>query len=149
MKIAIGSDHGGFLLKELIKEYLENKGFAVKDYGTDSEASCDYPEFAQSVGEAVAAGEYDKGIVICGTGIGISIAANKIPGIRCALVGDSFSAKATRQHNDTNVLALGARVIGSGLALEIVDIWLGTEFEGGRHAGRVEKIGNIEKKYCK
>lgn len=149
MRIAIGSDHGGYPLKELIKEHLENKGLEIKDFGTDSEASCDYPEFAQAVGEAVAAGEYDRGIVVCGTGIGISIAANKIPGIRCALVGDCFSAKATRQHNDANVLALGARVVGPGLALEIVDIWLGTEFEGGRHQKRIEKINNIEKRYCK
>ncbi|SNS64258.1 ribose-5-phosphate isomerase [Anaerovirgula multivorans] len=149
MKIAIGSDHGGYPLKETIKEYLQNEGFDIKDFGTDSEASCDYPEFAEGVGEAVAAGEYDRGIVICGTGIGISIAANKIPGIRCALVGDCFSAKATRQHNDTNVLALGGRVVGPGLALEIVDIWLGTEFEGARHQNRIDKITSIEKKYCK
>lgn len=149
MRIAIGSDHGGYSLKELIKEDLQKKGFDIKDFGTDSEASCDYPEFAQEVGEAVASGEYQRGILICGTGIGISIAANKIPGIRCALVGDCFSAKATRQHNDTNVLALGGRVVGPGLALEIVDIWLNTEYEGGRHQRRIDKIKDIEKKYCK
>ncbi|MCC5909671.1 MAG: ribose 5-phosphate isomerase B [Clostridiaceae bacterium] len=149
MKIAIGSDHGGYALKQLIKEHLANKGIEVEDFGTDSEASCDYPEFAEVVGEAVAENKYEKGILICGTGIGISIAANKIPGVRCALVGDCFSAKATRQHNDTNVLALGGRVTGPGLALEIVDIWLGTEFEGDRHQRRIDKITGIEKKYCK
>ncbi|AOY75571.1 ribose 5-phosphate isomerase B [Clostridium formicaceticum] len=149
MKIAIGSDHGGFPLKEMIKEHLQQKDIEIKDFGTDSEASCNYADFAEAVGEAVVSGTYDKGILICGTGIGISIAANKIPGIRCALVGDCFSAKATRQHNDTNVLALGARVIGSGLALEIVDAWLGTEFEGGRHQLRIDKITEIEKKYCR
>ncbi|SES82610.1 ribose 5-phosphate isomerase B [Natronincola peptidivorans] len=149
MKIAIGSDHGGYGLKEIIKEHLKDKGFFITDFGTDSEASCDYPEFAEKVGEAVVKAEYDRGILICGTGIGISIAANKIPGIRCALVGDCFSAKATRQHNDANVLALGARVVGPGLALEIVDVWLNAEFEGGRHQKRVEKISSIEEKYYK
>ncbi|AKL93723.1 ribose 5-phosphate isomerase B [Clostridium aceticum] len=149
MKIAIGSDHGGFSLKEIIKEHLQQKSIEFKDFGTDSEASCDYSEFAEAVGEAVVSGIYDRGIIICGTGIGISIAANKIPGVRCAVVGDCFSAKATRQHNDTNILALGARVVGSGLALEIVDTWLGTEFEGGRHQQRIDKITEIEKKYCR
>lgn len=147
MKIAIGSDHGGYGLKELIRKHLQEKGFDIKDFGTDSTASVDYPDFAKAVGEAVVAGEFQRGILICGTGIGISIAANKIPGVRCALVGDCFSAKATRQHNDTNILALGERVVGPGLALEIVDIWLSAEFEGGRHQGRVDKIADIEKKY--
>jgi len=147
VKIAIGSDHGGYGLKELIRKHLQEKGFDIKDFGTDSTASVDYPDFAKAVGEAVVAGEFQRGILICGTGIGISIAANKIPGVRCALVGDCFSAKATRQHNDANILALGERVVGPGLALEIVDIWLSAEFEGGRHQGRVDKIADIEKKY--
>jgi ribose 5-phosphate isomerase B len=149
MKIAIGSDHGGYSLKESIKEHLQKKGIEVKDFGAYSEESCDYPDFAEAVGEAVVAKKFQRGIVICGTGIGISIAANKIPGIRCALVGDCFSARATREHNDANVLALGARVIGTGLALEIVDIWLGTEFQGERHQRRIDKISDIEKKYAK
>lgn len=149
MKIAIGSDHGGYSLKESIKEELKKKGIQVKDFGTHSEESCDYPDFAEAVGEAVAKGDFERGIVICGTGIGISIAANKIPGIRCALVGDCFSARATREHNDANVLALGARVLGTGLALEIVNIWLGTEFQGERHQKRIDKISSLEKKYNK
>lgn len=149
MKIAIGSDHGGYDLKEEIKSYLSEKGFEAKDFGTDNRDSCDYPDYAIEVSEAVARGEFDRGILICGTGIGISISANKVPGIRCALVGDCFSAKATRQHNDSNVLALGGRVLGTGLALEIVDIWLSTEFEGGRHQNRINKITEIEKKYFK
>ena len=147
MKIAIGSDHGGFELKEEIKTHLQNKGFEIKDFGTNTKDSCDYPEYALEVSEAIAKGDYERGILICGTGIGISISANKVPGIRCALVGDCFSAKATRQHNDSNVLALGGRVLGPGLALEIVDIWVSTEFEGGRHQARIDKISEIEKKY--
>lgn len=147
MKIAIGSDHAGYELKELIKKHLQEKGFNIKDFGTNSTESIDYPDFAREVGEAVATGDFGRGILICGTGIGISIAANKIPGVYCGLVGDCFSAKAARWHNDTNVIALGARVIGPGLALEIVDIWLGTEFKGGRHQKRIDKIIEIEKKY--
>lgn len=147
MKIAIGSDHGGYGLKELIKKHLQEKGFDIKDFGTDSTASTDYPDFARAVGEAVVAEEFDRGILVCGTGIGISIAANKVPGVRCALVGDCFSAKATRQHNNANIIALGERVVGPGLALEIVDTWLGAEFEGGRHQNRIDKITEIEKKY--
>ncbi len=149
MKIALGSDHGGYKLKEVIKNHLSEKGFEISDFGTDSTDSCDYPHFAQAVGEEVAKGTYEKGILVCGTGVGISIAANKIPGVRCALVGDCFTAEATRQHNDSNVLALGARVIGDGLALQIVDIWLRTEYEGGRHQQRVDLITEIEKKYSK
>ena len=147
MRIAVGSDHGGFELKEEIKSHLLNKGIEVIDFGTDSRDSCDYPDYAIEVSEAVSRGEFERGILICGTGIGISITANKVPGIRCALVGDCFSAKATRQHNDSNVLALGGRVLGLGLALEIVDIWLCTEFEGGRHQGRIDKITEVERKY--
>lgn len=147
MKLAIGSDHGGYELKELIKKHLQEKGFYVKDFGTDSMESTDYPDFARAVGEAVVSGDFDGGILICGTGIGISIAANKIPGVRCALVGDSFSARLTREHNDANVIALGGRVVGPGLALDIVDAWLGAEFQGGRHQRRIDKITEIERKY--
>lgn len=147
MKVAIGSDHGGYMLKEIIKEHLQEKGFIIKDFGTDSTASTDYPDFAREVGEAVSAGDFERGILVCGTGIGISIAANKIPGVFCALVGDCFSAEASRQHNNTNIIALGERVLGPGLAIKIVDIWLGTEFEEGRHQKRIDKIVEIEKKY--
>ncbi len=145
MKIAIGSDHGGYNLKEEIKKHLEKKGFEYVDYGTDSNESVDYPEFGQKVGESVTSGECEKGIVVCGTGIGISISANKVPGIRCAVVSDTFSAEMSRAHNNANILALGERVVGVGLALRIVDTWLTTEFEGGRHERRVSKIMNIEK----
>ncbi|MBN4050667.1 MAG: ribose 5-phosphate isomerase B [Alkaliphilus sp.] len=145
MKIAIGSDHGGFELKEHILNYLLSHGYNVDDFGTDSLESTDYPIFALNVSKSVANKTHDRGIVICGTGVGISIAANKVRGIRCALVSDCFSAKATRQHNDTNVLALGGRVIGKGLAEEIVDIWINTEFEGGRHNRRIDLITDIEK----
>lgn len=149
MKIAIGSDHGGYDLKELIGDHLRAKGFAVKDFGTDSTESVDYPDFARAVGQAVVRGECDKGILVCGTGIGISIAANKVAGVRCALVSDCFSARATREHNDANIIALGGRVVGPGLALEIVDAWLGAEFEGGRHQKRIDKIGEIEREYLR
>ena len=149
MKIGLGSDHGGYQLKEKIKKHLEEKGIECIDYGTNSEDSVDYPQFGKKVGEAVVSGECDKGIVCCGTGIGISIAANKVKGVRCALCGDTFSAKMTREHNDSNVLALGQRVTGEGLALEIVDTWIKTDFEGGRHQTRIEKISDIEKEYMK
>ena len=142
--IAIGSDHGGFALKEEIKEHLTEKGIPFKDYGTDSEASCDYPVYAEKVCRAVTGGEAEKGILCCGTGIGMSMAANKIRGIRCACCGDCFSAEMTRRHNDANVLALGGRVLGVGLALEIADIFLDTPFEGGRHARRVSQIMALE-----
>lgn len=142
MKIAIGSDHGGFNLKEVIKKSFEDEVEFI-DYGTDSNESVDYPDFGQAVAEAVASGDVDRGIVICGTGIGISIAANKVKGIRCALCNGLFSAKMSRNHNDANVLALGARVIGDGLAIEIVKVFLQEEFEGGRHSKRVEKINRI------
>lgn len=142
--IAIGSDHGGFALKQEIMKHLDEKGLAYKDYGTYSDESCDYPVYGETVGRAVVSGECDRGIIICGTGIGISIAANKVKGVRAALCGDCYSAEFTRRHNDANVLALGARVIGSGLALKIVDTFLDTEFEGGRHARRVAIISEIE-----
>lgn len=149
MKIALGSDHAGFPLKREIIIHLENKGIEFKDFGTFSEESCDYPDYALKVGEQVAGKSYDFGILICGTGIGISIAANKIPGIRAALCGDTFSAHASREHNNANILALGQRVVGVGLAIDIVDKFLFTEFQGGRHQNRINKIGQIEKKYSK
>ncbi|MGI6629559.1 MAG: ribose 5-phosphate isomerase B [Bacillota bacterium] len=149
MKLALGSDHGGFRLKEAVKEYLEKVKIEYEDFGTYSEDSVDYPDFAQKVAEAVAAGLFDRGILICGTGIGISIAANKVPGIRAALCHDVFSARASREHNDANILTMGERVIGRGHALEIVKTWLESDFTGGRHCGRIEKIAEIEKKYCK
>lgn len=149
MKIAIGCDHGGFELKRVIISHLEKKNYQIKDYGTYTAESCDYPEFGQKVGEAVVSKECELGIIICGTGIGISIAANKVPGVRAALCSDTFSAHATREHNDANVLALGARIVGVGLALDIVDTFLSSTFEGGRHENRINKITEIEKKYNK
>lgn len=148
MKVAIGSDHGGYKLKEEIKGLLASMNVEVVDVGCTCEDSVDYPDYAQPVAEMVAAGECDRGILLCGTGIGMSIAANKIPGIRCALVHDTFSARATREHNNSNVLAMGERVIGPGLALDIVKIWLETEYQGGRHERRLEKIAGIETKHA-
>ena len=144
MKVAIASDHGGINIREEIKSLLTELGIEFEDFGCECETSVDYPDYALPVAEKVASGEFDRGILICGTGIGMSIAANKVKGIRCALVHDMFSAKATREHNDSNVLAMGERVIGPGLAREIAKIWLTTEFEGGRHTNRVNKIHNIE-----
>jgi len=144
MKIAIGCDHGGFLLKNVLKNYLEKNGYEYQDFGTFTESSCDYPDIAIEVAENVSKGEFDRGILICGTGIGIGIAANKVKGIRAALCHDTFSAHASREHNNANILTMGQRVIGVGLALEIVDIWLKTEFEGGRHERRVDKISAYE-----
>ena len=144
MKVAIGCDHGGFNLKGHIITLLEEMGIAYKDFGTHSTDSMDYPDVAEPVAKAVAAGEFERGILICGTGIGIGIAANKVKGIRAALCHDTFSAHACREHNDANILTLGERVIGTGLALDIVRIWLTTEFEGGRHAKRVDKISALE-----
>lgn len=149
MRIALGSDHGGFLLKNEIKKHLEEKGIEFEDMGCFSTESVDYPDIGQAVGEAIVRGEFDRGIICCGTGIGISISANKVPGIRAALCCDCYSAKASREHNDANVLALGGRVIGVELAKMIVDIWLNSEFLGGRHGRRVEKIAKIEEKYFK
>lgn len=149
MKIALGSDHGGLKLKKIIIKHLEEKGIEIKDFGTHTEESCDYPDFALEVAEAVANKEMDFGILICGTGIGISISANKVPGVRAALCSDTFSARATREHNNANILAMGERVVGPGLAIDIVDSFLNAEFEGGRHTRRIDKITEIEKKYCK
>ncbi len=144
MKISLGCDHGGLNLKNAVKAHLLQRGFEVLDCGTNSTESCDYSDFAVPAAKAVASGECDRGIVICTTGIGISISANKVRGIRCALLSDTVSARLTRQHNDTNMMALGQGIVGEKLALEIVDIWLDTEFEGGRHQRRVDKVMAIE-----
>ena len=139
--IAIGSDHGGFALKKALMAHLGKRGLAYKDFGTYSEASCDYPVYAKAVAHAVADGECERGILICGTGIGVSITANKVPGIRAALCGDCFSAEATRQHNDANILCMGARVVGEGLALKIADTFLDTPFSNDeRHIRRISQI---------
>lgn len=142
--IALGNDHAGVQLKSAIAEFLTSRNLPYTNFGTDDESSVDYPDFAQAVGEAIAKGQADRGILICGTGIGISISANKMPGIRAALCGDTFSARMSREHNDANVLCLGARVIGTGLALDVVAVWLDTPFSGGRHQRRVDKIRALE-----
>lgn len=146
MKIALGCDHGGVNLKEKIKEYLISKNIKVEDFGTHSCDSVNYPDYALKVSTAVISKECDLGILCCGTGIGMSIAANKCKGIRAAVVGDCFSAKATKEHNNTNILCLGERVTGEGLALTIVDTWLNAEFQGGRHSERLALIEEIENK---
>ncbi len=145
MKLGIGSDHGGFELKEHIREYLEKENIEYVDYGTYSLESVDYPDYGKRVGEAVASGEVDRGIVVCGTGIGISIACNKVKGVRCALCSEPYSARMSIEHNNANVLALGGRVLGKDLALEILGTWLKAEFQGGRHQRRIEKISEIDK----
>ena len=142
--IALGSDHGGFPLKEHIKEYLDAHGLDYVDYGCADTSSCDYPVYGKAAAEAVASGKCDRGIVICTTGVGISIAANKVKGIRCALCTDTLTAEMTRRHNDANMLAMGAGIVGPILAERIVDTFLSTEFEGGRHARRVAKMMEIE-----
>lgn len=144
MKIAIASDHAGYRLKTEVAALVNRLGHEVTDFGTHSEESVDYPDFAVKVARAVSQGESDRGILVCGTGLGMSIAANKVKGIRAVTCGDTFSARASREHNDANVLCLGARVTGSGLALDIVKTWLETEFLGGRHARRVQKISELE-----
>jgi len=149
MKIALGADHGGFELKEEIHTYLKNCGYEVKDFGTHSTASCDYADIALEVAQAVVRQEFEFGILICGTGIGIGIAANKVPGIRAALCSDTFSAHATREHNDANILTMGQRVVGVGLAFDIVKTFLSSTFEGDRHIRRIDKITAIEAKYSK
>ncbi len=138
--IAIGSDHAGYRLKEHVKEYLDKKGLAYQDFGTCDEKSCDYPEFANKVCEAVLSGGFERGILVCGTGVGMSMAANRHKGIRAACVSDTFSARATRMHNNANVLCIGERVVGSGLAEELLDAFLFTEYEGGRHQRRVDLL---------
>ena len=144
--IAIGSDHGGYALKQEIMAYLKEKQIAFEDFGCYSEESCDYPYIAQAVCEKILDHSCEKGILICGTGIGISMAANKIKGIRAALCNDYFSAKYTRLHNDANVICLGGRTIGPGSACELVEVFLNTEFEGGRHQRRVDKVMALERK---
>ncbi|MDF3005174.1 MAG: sugar-phosphate isomerase, RpiB/LacA/LacB family [Oscillospiraceae bacterium] len=145
MILALGSDHGGYELKEEIKKHLDARSVAYKDFGCYSTASIDYPVIAAEVARAVASGEYERGLLFCGTGIGISIAANKVKGIRAACCSDYFSAKYTRLHNDANILCMGGRVVGAGLAAELVDIFLDTEFEGGeRHQRRVDLVSKIE-----
>lgn len=142
--IALASDHGGYLLKEIIKKYLTTQGYQIVDFGTTNEESCDYPDFAAKAAWAVYNQKCESGILICGTGIGMSLAAGKVPAIRAAVVSDCFSAKMSRAHNDANILCLGQRVVGEGLALNIVDIWLSTAFEGGRHQRRIDKIHQLE-----
>jgi ribose 5-phosphate isomerase B len=149
LKIALGSDHAGLKLKKEIMKHLEGKDIEFKDFGTNTEESCDYPDYAKEVANQVANKNYDLGILICGTGIGISIAANKVPGIRAALCSDTFSAHSAREHNNANILALGERVVGVGLALDIVDTFLSSEFQGGRHKRRVDKISDIENSFHK
>ena len=144
MKISMGSDHGAFAMKEHLKQYLTEQGHQVVDCGTYSTDSCDYADFAKAAAQLVASGDCDRGIVMCTTGIGISIAANKVRGIRCALCSEPYSAEMTRRHNDANMLAMGGALIGPNMADRIVDVFLGTEFEGGRHARRVGKIMAIE-----
>lgn len=140
VKVAVGSDHGGFEYKAKIIDYLKEHNFEYEDVGTFTKESCDYPIIAKKVANKVVSGEADKGILICGTGIGMSIAANKVKGIRAALCSDTFSARATRAHNNSNILCLGERAIGECLALDIVDVWLHTKFEGGRHQRRIDEI---------
>lgn len=149
MKILLASDHAGYELKETIKGFLKKDGYAYEDMGAHSRESVDYPDYVLKVAEAVAKGEADRGIVMCGTGIGSCIAANKVPGIRCALCDDPVSAKYARLHNDANVLSMGERIIGPEIAREIVHQFLTTKFEGGRHARRLEKITQIEEKYSR
>lgn len=144
MVLAIGSDHGGFELKEEVKKHLEARGVEYKDFGCYTKESIDYPVVAKAVGTAIASGEYERGLLFCGTGIGISMAANKIKGIRAACCDDCFSVKYTRLHNDANILCMGGRVVGPGLACELVDLFIDTEFEGGRHARRVGMIADLE-----
>lgn len=144
MKIALGADHGGFELKEVIKEYLLNKGHEITDCGTDSAQSVDYPEYGIKVGQVIINKQVDLGIIVCGTGIGISIAANKVKGIRAALCTNSYMAQMAREHNNANILGLGARVIGQGLALDIVDTFISSTFSGWRHTRRLDQISDFE-----
>jgi ribose 5-phosphate isomerase B len=141
MRIAVGSDHAGLDLKNVVAQHLRSKGHEVADLGTHDAASTDYPDWAKKVATAVVGGEAERGVLVCGTGQGMAIAANKVAGCRAACVGDTFSARAVMAHNDAHVLCLGQRVVGPGLALELVDAWLATAFEGGRHTARVAKIG--------
>lgn len=148
VSIAIGSDHAGYCLKKEIKAYFQDKGVCFTDFGVQTRESVDYPDIALVVAESVVRGENRYGILVCGTGIGMTMAANKVPGIRAALCHDTFTARAAREHNDANVLTLGERVIGAGLACEIIETWLRSIFQGGRHQRRIAKIRAIEEKYC-
>ena len=143
MKIAIGCDHGGYALKLAVKKHLEDKGYEVVDYGCHSTESVDYPVYGEKVGRAVAGGECELGVLICGTGIGISLAANRVKGVRAAVCSEPYSAEMTRRHNNANIIAFGARVVGEGTAMTIVDAFLGAQFEGGRHARRVDMLEAI------
>lgn len=145
--IAIGSDHAAFSFKEELKLFLEQKGFSVKDFGTHNEERADYPDYGIAVGEAVASGDYEQGIIFCGTGVGMSISANKVKGIRAVVCSEPYSAKMAKQHNNANVLAIGARVVGVELAKMIIEEWLNAKFEGGRHADRVQKIIDYENRH--
>ena len=145
--IVIGSDHGGISLKTALKSYLARRGFETTDAGTDGDLSVDYPDFGQKVAEIVVAGQADLGILICGTGIGMSIVANKVPGVRAALVTDVYMARMAKEHNNANVLVLGGRVLDEQKACDLVEAWLNTSFEGGRHQGRLDKIAALERKY--
>jgi len=150
MKIAIGNDHGGFVLRAEILKYLEKNGHEVIDFGTDTETSVDYAAYAHKVGKCVKEGKADLGILLCGTGIGISIAANKIPGIRCAALSDTFTAHATREHNNANIIAMGGRTVGPGLAVDLVHTFLNTPFSNDeRHIRRIDQITEIEQEYSK
>ena len=142
--LAIGSDHGGYELRQEVMKWLDEQGIAYKDFGCATPASIDYADIAEPVAQAIVSGECERGILICGTGIGISIAANKVKGIRAAACSDFFSAEYTRRHNDANILAFGGRVVGPGLAIKMVESWLNAEFEGGRHQKRIDKIAAIE-----
>jgi ribose 5-phosphate isomerase B len=144
MKIAMGADHGGYSLKEIIKKHLVEEGHEVLDLGTHDTQSCNYPDYAAKVAYAVADKDADLGVLVCGTGIGMSIAANKVKGIRAAAVSDCFTAQATREHNDSNIICLGERIVGPGLAMRIVDTWLNASFQGGRHQIRVDMICDLE-----
>ena len=145
MKIAMGNDHAAVEMKQEIQKYLEEKGYEIINFGTDSHESCNYPEYGQAVGEAVVKGEADCGILICGTGVGISIAANKIQGVRAAVCSEPTTARLVREHNNANIIAFGARIVGMETAKSIVDAYLGAEFLGGRHQKRVDMIHEIEK----
>ncbi len=149
MNVALGADHGGFRMKEEIVALLREIGVGFHDFGTFSEESVDYPDFARTVAEKVADGSYERGIICCGTGIGVSITANKVPGIRAALCHDTYSARMSREHNDANVLTMGGKVVGTGLAREIVRTWLAAGFAGGRHQRRLSKIEKMEREYAR
>jgi ribose 5-phosphate isomerase B len=145
--IALGADHAGYELKEALKGWLINNGFQVLDLGTHSTESVDYPDYAALVGESVADHKVERGLLVCGTGIGMTVAANKVPGVRAALCGDLYTARMSREHNDANVLVLGGRLMGADMAADILHVWLETDFAGGRHARRVEKIADIERRH--